>query len=735
MRTQLRVGVIAAVLLVTAALTPTPAFADPHPARLTEASLRSPVNATPGAPVTIAWTAEDEVEPGSGVSYVTFNYETRDSAGAVVGWAGVAGYYVPLADRRSLATGVLTPWAAEGHYTLVNVDLRDNIGNFTRYARDGSVTTIPQDATTPPAPFDFASLDFDVTNSLQDIAIPTVTDMKPVQKTVLAGEPVIVTSAISDDRSGAAELSVRYTAPSGVTEINTGVDQVLATAGLTSGVLPLGAEAGTWRATVVQLQDRAGNRAIYLRDQPNPIYFPLGVRPFQDQPAIDFAALDIDVKPLSPDFEAPLISDVSREGPDQLHGNDDVVMHYRLSDASAIRSVDFLYSDVNGHRMGVRNWCLPERGTAVDTVPLGFDPGPVILQEIMVIDDLHNARYYYRDGRVFSQNQREPDAVPGIDLSAFDFEFVAGASAYTGHPNTRVGCPTIPKLPLTVPATAVPGEVIDIAGQVLSGTDNPLPAAQVAVFTQPQGQSPRLLDVTTADSAGRYVTQTAITSDTSVRVRFLGRDGTTGAAAATSEPKLVRLDDGSAPPPDAQSPGAGDVMPTMTAPAAASYGSPVTVRVHGRQGSQLELWAYSRPSTTYRLVRTGTVDRAGTWSTTIRPATNTRMFVRTRMSGDWVASPNRAVQIRTAVTLRVSAASSAGRRTFTGTAGPALAGRLISIYRTGTSGPQLFARVRTTSTGAYTLTVTAPRGYAVFDARTAATDRNAAGISPGVGTS
>jgi hypothetical protein len=201
---------------------------------------------------------------------------------------------------------------------------------------------------------------------------------------------------------------------------------------------------------------------------------------------------------------------------------------------------------------------------------------------------------------------------------------------------------------------------------------------------------------------------------------------------------------GSAPPPSyptsppggtGQPPATGDSAPTLTLPSAADYGSTVTVRAQGMPGAQLELWAYSRPSTTYRLVRTGTVDAAGTWTTTVRPATNTRLYVRTRTTGGWLSSATRAVQIRVNVSLRVSAPTSTGRRTFSGTAGPALAGRLVSIYRTGASGPRLFLQVRTTSTGAFTASALTPRGWAVYDARAAATDRNAAGTSRGVGTS
>jgi hypothetical protein len=755
-RTQLRVGVIAAVLIGTAALSATPAHADDQAARLTSAERTAPANPVAGGPVTVAWSAEDDPAPGSGVSHARFRYENLNAEGKTMAIVEVQGQYAPLADGRSVATALLGPWTASGHYTLVEVWLHDRIGNSTHYLRNGSVSVSPQTSATPSPVVDFPAMDFDVDNPESDTAIPTVSDLRPVGTSLRAGEPVTLTSTVSDDRSGVAELAVEYTAPNGTTRVAATADPGLAPAGLASGLLPLGAPGGHWQATLVRVSDRAGNASFFFRDQqPAYVAAPDGPQPYAAQPAIDWPSLDIDVTPGAPDPDAPLISDVSREGPAQLHRDDDVIMHFTVSDASRVQFVEFSFTDASYHYFHVRVGCVSGRGTAIVPLPQGLDRGRVMLWSITAVDELWNARGYRRDGQAYTQGRNEPDAVPGIQLSNFDFDLVDGPADFAGHFAPQLSCVTAPKLPLNVPEAAQPGDVIPVNGQVLTSTDQPIAGGQVAVFEQPTGADSRLVGVMNTDNAGAYSTTATLARETTYVARFLGRAGVGGADAANSDRKLVRIGTpSSSPTPTATPsgspapvasagsgtattppPGTAGAPPELHVPAVSTYGSTLPVVVFGRPHQPFQIWAYSRTSTTYRLVRQGTLDPFGGWTGSIRPATNTRLFAKALDSGAWLSSPTRAVQMRAAVSLRVSAPTSTGRRTFSGTAGPAIAGRLVSIYRNGTSGPQLFARVRTTSTGTYSLTVLAPRGWAVYDARTAATDRNAAGSSSGVGTS
>ena len=721
-----RLSAAAAVLLTlvatVAGIAPA-AYADSTPARLLSVHRTSPDVLRDGLPLTLDWSAADADEPGAGVADIALEYVMRDDSGNVLADPVVAEHYLPLADGTSLIVRSFTPWAAQGHYVLNRISLTDKADNHTLYWRDGTVTAEPTGIQPPPpAPIDFAALDFDILNPLSDTAAPGISDLKPVLTSVRAGQPVVLTSTVADDRSGVADISVSYTSPGGTTPLTLSADPALAPAGLVSGLLPLGAEGGTWRAMNVEISDGAGNRVDYCRDCSSPLLRPGGVRPFQAQPPIDFASLDVDVVPLVADTDPPRLSGVSRTGPVTLHRSDDVVLNYTLTDASAITDIYFDYQDATGHAFTVMNQCHPERGQAVDQVTPGLDDGHVTLRDISVIDELFNVRHYRRDGSVWTQGHDQPDDLPGLDLSALDFDITSGAPTYTGHLHTRFGCPAVVQLPLSVPDVAAPGDVVPLVGSVLTGPDQPLPGAEVAVFQQPSGQAPQLLGIVSTDDAGRYSAQATLHGDTSYRVRFLGRTGAAGAPALTGDPHLVRAQ-------TAAGPVAAPTVSLAVSPGVSSFAAPVLVTGHGTPGGSVELWAESRPATTYQRVRAAVVDEAGTWAFVVRPATSTRFFARVIVAGTSVSSTSVGLPVRSAVSLAVSVPSAAALRTLAGRALPARSGQLVSLYRRTAAGATLLGRVRTDALGRYSLTLRTPVGTASYDARAAATDRNAAGVS------
>ncbi|MCW2669021.1 MAG: hypothetical protein JWO27_918, partial [Frankiales bacterium] len=70
--------------------------------------------------------------------------------------------------------------------------------------------------------------------------------------------------------------------------------------------------------------------------------------------------------------------------------------------------------------------------------------------------------------------------------------------------------------------------------------------------------------------------------------------------------------------------------PTITvSPTALNVGQYATVVVHGTAGDAVQLLAYSRPSTTYGVVRNGTIGSNGTVTFQVGPRTNTRLFAKT----------------------------------------------------------------------------------------------------------
>ncbi|MCW2673870.1 MAG: hypothetical protein JWP14_2459, partial [Frankiales bacterium] len=70
--------------------------------------------------------------------------------------------------------------------------------------------------------------------------------------------------------------------------------------------------------------------------------------------------------------------------------------------------------------------------------------------------------------------------------------------------------------------------------------------------------------------------------------------------------------------------------PTITvSPTALNVGQYATVVVHGTAGDAVQLLAYSRPNTTYGVVRNGTIGSNGTVTFSVGPRTNTRLFAKT----------------------------------------------------------------------------------------------------------
>jgi hypothetical protein len=120
-----------------------------------------------------------------------------------------------------------------------------------------------------------------------------------------------------------------------------------------------------------------------------------------------------------------------------------------------------------------------------------------------------------------------------------------------------------------------------------------------------------------------------------------------------------------------------DIVPTQAA----------TVRVHGAPNQAVQLFAYSRPSTTYGMVRSGTTNANGDISWTITPGGNTRLYAHYASGGASSDSPSTVLTVHTSLSL--SAYRDGARKYhFQGTNLPRRAGQLITLYRYAT-GPNL----------------------------------------------
>jgi hypothetical protein len=113
-----------------------------------------------------------------------------------------------------------------------------------------------------------------------------------------------------------------------------------------------------------------------------------------------------------------------------------------------------------------------------------------------------------------------------------------------------------------------------------------------------------------------------------------------------------------------------------------------SVVVSAAKASNVDLYAYSRPSTVYGLVRTGTVTQDGTVTFSIRPATNTRLYAQQRgcTAGDSVV-----LAVRTTLSIAVLR-NGARDYTFSGDSVPARPGGLIvNVYRVNSDGSEVLS--------------------------------------------
>jgi hypothetical protein len=147
-------------------------------------------------------------------------------------------------------------------------------------------------------------------------------------------------------------------------------------------------------------------------------------------------------------------------------------------------------------------------------------------------------------------------------------------------------------------------------------------------------------------------------------------------------------------------------------------------------GTTVELLAYSRPSTTYSVIRRTTATSTGSYSFSVMPQTNTRLLV--RVNGQQSSS----VVVGVAPSISLRAVRTAVRAyTFTGRVQPIRPGQIVSVFAQTASGNVLVGRGRVGSDGIWTAThrFTGNGTFGIF-AVTGADIVNAAGRSATVPT-
>jgi hypothetical protein len=110
--------------------------------------------------------------------------------------------------------------------------------------------------------------------------------------------------------------------------------------------------------------------------------------------------------------------------------------------------------------------------------------------------------------------------------------------------------------------------------------------------------------------------------------------------------------------------------------------------VTGAPNTIIDLFAYSRPSTTYRVVRSGDVGSDGVAEYRVTPPTNTRLYAQQR---GCAPGPSVVLNVRTQISLNV-VRNAVRTYTFSGSAIPARPnGLIVSLYRVTNDGRQILA--------------------------------------------
>lgn len=182
------------------------------------------------------------------------------------------------------------------------------------------------------------------------------------------------------------------------------------------------------------------------------------------------------------------------------------------------------------------------------------------------------------------------------------------------------------------------------------------------------------------------------------------------------------------PSPDEPEPDPEGTAPTLAlAPARSLAGQKVQVTGTGEPGATVELWAYTRPGTTYAVVRTGEVDEDGRYAFTVGPAANTRMYVRDTDSE--TDSPSVVLKVATSINVKVTRT---GVRTyrFSGSTLPKRPGQTINVYYANGTRKTIAGKAVVTPKGTYLFERRfGAAGTVTFTAQTGVDLDNVAGTS------
>ncbi|MBK5306736.1 MAG: hypothetical protein JJD92_08630 [Frankiaceae bacterium] len=233
-------------------------------------------------------------------------------------------------------------------------------------------------------------------------------------------------------------------------------------------------------------------------------------------------------------------------------------------------------------------------------------------------------------------------------------------------------------------------------GTIVGGAAGANGTTTLNATTDASGRATVTIRTTTATAPGTSTVTAAIRTPSSTVCQ------TSGGRCSDSSTITVTGASPSPSPSPTGTPGC-TTASTLLGTAVISAMETAKVTVSAAAGSTVDLFAYTRPLTTFTIVRTGVVSGNGTISWDIRPPRNTRLFAQQRG-----CAPGNQVVLGVRTTLSLAAFRNGTRNyTFSGDSLPARPGGLIvSLYRINGDGSQvLTAQVRASATtGEWSLT-------------------------------
>ncbi|MFN2587802.1 MAG: hypothetical protein ABR613_06780 [Actinomycetota bacterium] len=518
-----RLGVVVALAAASLPALPAPARADDFAPEIVSFSRTGDGLVTGTLLVTIEFSARDEGP--AGLEYALFTFGTPLGGEVRVD----SPYLARAAAGTFTARKLLSPWAASGRYTLEKIEVYDRERNTRTYERDASPG------------LDFAGADFTVDNANEDTTVPTLDSARLFQSNVVQGTPVVVLYSASDDLSGVEKVVFTGWTPTGAQYWIESLPR-LGAAGPATWLVPLAAPSGAYDAFGVVVEDRAGNGIMYMRDQETRPWPPQADVPEHDDP--DHSSLAFQVRGGTGDRVSPEMTTFSPITPTTRHRGDVVALDYSAFDAgTGIAEAHAAWTDGRGHTLEARKTCgdrthgpLSVRVEDFRTTGTDWE-----LQYVALTDYLNNQTAYGRDGRVRYQGGDAGVPVHAFDLSRGDFRLEEGPPADEEIADTSaLYCPRIGSVSLSLGDTDVSyGDVVTTAGTV-SGAAAAVAEPIVAIHHLRRG-NPRLVGVVQGDRGGRYAKSFVARENGKVAATFLGADGPSGAAMATSRRIAVRV--------------------------------------------------------------------------------------------------------------------------------------------------------------------------------------------------